>query len=126
MITTSAPSSVDGCARSQRFTPRNVTSGPYIPPRRDTTLGPQVFSHLGEVVDIALNVVDRVLHRQGPVLLGSRRHHHPAIALVQPAEVSERLVDLEIVAIVPDALRPVRESAPRGQRDDVEGQSVIG
>src|ERR1700687_1421434 len=99
MITTSAPSRVEGCARSQRSTPRKVTSGPYMPPRRDTigSLGPQVFCHLGEVVHVALNVVDRVLHRQSPVLLGSRRHHHTAVALIQPAEVGEGLVDLEVV-----------------------------
>src|ERR1700694_3157387 len=104
MITTSAPSSVAGCARSQRSTPRNVTSGPYMPPRRDTLVsqsGPQVFGHRGKVVHVALNVVDGVLHRQGPVLLGPGRHHDPAIALVQPAQVGKRLVDLEIVAVVP-------------------------
>src|ERR1700693_1221978 len=108
MITTSAPSSVEGCARSQRSTPRNVTSGPYIPPRRATKrLRAQVFGHRGEVVHVALDVIDRVLHRQRPVLLGARRHDHAPVALVEPAEVRERLVDLEIVAIVPDPLGPI-------------------
>src|SRR5258708_20599500 len=120
MITMSAPSSVPGCARSQRSTPRKVTSGPYMPPRRDTIrgcLGPEVFRHLGEVVHVALNVVDGVLHRERPVLLGSGRHHHPAIALIQPAEVVQRLVDLEVAAIVADALAPVGDSPAPGARD---------
>src|SRR5258708_19897725 len=120
MITMSAPSSVPGCARSQRSTPRKVTSGPYMPPRRDTIrgcLGPEVFRHLGEVVHVALNVVDGVLHRERPVLLGSGRHHHPAIALIQPAEVGERLVDLEVVAIVADPPAPVSDSPPPAHRD---------
>src|SRR5258708_38420078 len=99
MTTTSAPSSVPGCARSQSTTPGKGTSGPYMPPRRDTIrgcLGPEVFRHLGEVVHVALNVVDGVLHRERTVLLGSGRHHPPAIALIQPAEVGEGLVDLEV------------------------------
>src|ERR1700686_5310106 len=125
MITTSAPSRVDGRARSQRSTPRNVTSGPYMPPRRDTIgecLGPEVFRHLGEVVNVALNVFDGVLHRERPVLLGSWRHHHPTVALIQPAEVGEGLVDLQVVAIVAHALRPVGDAATRAERDHVEGK----
>src|SRR5450759_4120889 len=106
MITTSACSRVEGCERSQRSTPRNVTSGPYIPPRRDTIscrLRPEVFRHLGEVVHVTLNVVDRMLHRQRPVLLRSWRHHDPPVALVQPAQVGQRFVDLQVVAVVADA-----------------------
>src|SRR5262249_23118690 len=34
MISTSAPAQEPGSARSARGTPRNVTSGPYIPPSR--------------------------------------------------------------------------------------------
>src|SRR3981081_700276 len=109
MITTSAPSRLDGCARSQRSTPRYVTSGPYIPPRRDTNLlGPEVFGHLGEVVHVALDVFDRVLHRQRPVFLGAARHDDATVALVEPAQIGQRLGLLEVVAVVADATRAIR------------------
>src|SRR5438270_12706592 len=98
MITTSAPSKVASSSRSHRGTPQKVTSGPNMPPRRVTeTLLSQVPGHIREVVHVALHVVDRVLDRQGPVLFRAWRHQHPAVALVQPAQVRERLVDLQIV-----------------------------
>src|SRR5712692_11676599 len=103
MMTTSAPSKLAGSPRSHRGTPRKVTSGPYMPPSLDISpprLLAQVPGHLGEVVDVALHVVGRVLDRQRPVLLRARCHEHAAVALVEPAQVRERLVDLEVVAIV--------------------------
>src|SRR6202035_3422353 len=128
MITTSARSRVEGCERSQRSTPRNVTSGPYIPPRRDTIrrpLRPEVLRHRGEVVDVALDVVDRVLDGKRPVFLRSWRHHDPTVALVEPAQVSQRLVDLQVIAVVADPLRAVSDAAARGERDHVKRQLAL-
>src|SRR6266852_5904722 len=71
----------------------------------------KVSHHLREVVYIVLHVVDRVLHRQGPVLLRARRHEHAAVALVQPGQIRVGLVDLEVVAVVAHALGAVRDSA---------------
>src|SRR5438270_505292 len=69
-------------------------------------------------------VLERVLHRQSPVLLGSGRHEHAAVRLIEPAQVRERLVDLQVVAVVAHAPRPVRDAAAGRERDHVEGQLV--
>src|SRR5437867_11474040 len=76
------------------------TRGIRYPP----ALRSQVPRHLREVVDVTLHVLDRVLDRQRPVLLRAGRHQHAPVALVQPAQVGVRLVDLEVVAVVAHAL----------------------
>src|SRR5712692_2268328 len=82
-----------------------------------TRSGAYVFRHLREIVHVALHVVGRMLDRNGPVFLGARSHQHAAVALVQPAQVGERLVDLQVVAVVAHALGAIGDAAPCGQRD---------
>src|SRR5437660_9796040 len=84
----------------------------------------QVASHLLEVVDVAEYVILAVLDRERPVLLRSRGHHHSTVALVEPAQIGPLLVDLEVVAIMPDPLRPVGHAAAGRDRDHMEGQAV--
>src|ERR1700727_3680911 len=56
MIMMSVPAQDGGSARSARFTPRKVASGPYIPPRRvirSTYAGPDVAAVLGRRLEPA-------------------------------------------------------------------------
>src|SRR2546426_10383051 len=95
MMTMSAPSNVERSSRSQRGTPRKVTSGPNIPPSRVKFLVAEVFGPLGGVVHVALHVLSRMLDRQRPGLLPARGHQHAAGGLVEAAQVRGRLVGLE-------------------------------
>src|SRR3989475_11636242 len=103
MMTMSAPSNVERSSRSQRGTPRKVTSGPNIPPSRVKFLVAEGFGPLGEVVHGALHVLSRMLERQRPVLPRARGHQHAAGGLVEPAPVRQRLVDLAVIPVVGDA-----------------------
>src|SRR3989442_5682110 len=94
MMTMSAPSNVERSSRSQRGTPRKVTSGPNIPPSRVKFLVAESFGHLGEVVHVALHVLSRMLDRPRPALLRRRCHHHAAAGLAKPAPARPRLFDL--------------------------------
>src|ERR1700704_6444684 len=66
-----------------------------------------------------------MLDGEGPVLLRARGHEHAPVALVEPAQVRERLVDLEVVAIVPHALGAVRDAAPGRERDRMERKLLL-
>src|SRR5260370_5393562 len=87
-------------------------------PKRNalTRSGAYVFHHLREVFDVALHVVRRMLHRNRPVFFGARSHQHAAVALVQPAQVGERLVDLKVVAVISHALGAIGDAAACCQR----------
>src|SRR2546427_8092883 len=103
MMTMSAPSNVERSSRSQRGTPRKVTSGPNIPPSRVKFLVAEVFFHLGEGVHVAVHVLSRMLDRQRPVLLRARYHQHAAGGLVEAAHGRERLVHIQAIPVVADA-----------------------
>src|SRR5439155_25096711 len=120
MMTMSAPSNVERSSRSQRGTPRKVTSGPNITPSRVKFLVAEVFGHLGEVVHVALHVLSRMLDRQRPVLLRARCHQHAAVGLVEPAQVRQRLVDLEVIPGVAHALGAIGDTTAGGQGWHVE------
>src|SRR2546430_17316059 len=95
MMTMSAPSNVERSSRSQRGTPRKVTSGPNIPPSRVKFLVAEVFGPLCEVVHVALHVLRRMLDRQRPVLLRAPCHQHAAGGLGEAAQGRQRRVDVE-------------------------------
>src|SRR5260370_42665911 len=96
-------------------------------PKRNalTRSGAYVFRHLREVVDVALHVVGRMLHRNRPVFFGARSHQHAAVALVQPAQVGERLVDLQVVAVIAHALGAIGDTASWGPRDHRKGRRSL-
>src|SRR5216684_2933376 len=96
-------------------------------PKRNalTRSGAYVFRHLPEVVNVALHVVGRMLHRNRPVFLGAGSHQHAAVALVQPAQVGERFVDLQVVAVIAYALGAIGDAATCRQRDHVKWQLVL-
>src|SRR5260370_2606421 len=96
---------------------RNALTGFPAPA---TWSGAQVSRHLREVVNVALHVVGRMLHRNRPVFLGARSHQHAAVALVQPAQVGERFVDLQVVAVIAYAPGAIGDAAAGRQRDHVK------
>src|SRR5260370_303866 len=63
-----------------------------------------------------------MLHRNRPVFLGARSHQHAAVGLEQPAQVSERWVDLEVVAVRAYAPGAIGDAAACRQRDHVKWQ----
>src|ERR1700716_2662941 len=86
----------------------------------------KVSRHLREVVHVALNIVGRMLDGEGPVLLRARSHEHAPVALEEPAQVRERLVDLEVVAVVAHPLGAVGSPAAGRERDRMERKLVFG
>src|SRR4029079_14582791 len=70
-------------------------------------------AEVGELVDVAVDVGLRVLHRQGPLLLVAGRHEDAAVHRPRVGRQVQLRVGVEEVAIVPQRLERVRPAALR-------------